>query len=107
MDFRRRAWVWAGGAALFLLSCVPFRGMAAEPFPGYPAEVKERALRLIDAAEPGKEEVLEPEVQALRKAMLDYSIVSVNDVPDRIFERARKEGWEGKAGGVLRPVTRV
>ena len=92
---------------MFLLSCVPFRGMAAEPFPGYPADVRERALRLIDSAEPGKEEVLEPEVQALRKAMLDCSIVSVNDVPDRIFERARKEGWEGKAGRVLRPVTRV
>jgi tetratricopeptide (TPR) repeat protein len=109
----------AGGVAaalfLFLLACVPFRGYAAgtgpaaeaEPFPGYPADVRERALRLIDAAEPGKEELLEPEVRALRKAMLEYSIVSMNDIPDRIFGKARKEGWEGKAGRLLRPVTRV
>lgn len=81
--------------------------MAAEPFAGYPPSVRERALRLVDSAEPGKAEILEPEVRALRKAMLDYSIVSVNDVPDRIYERALKEGWEGKAGAMLRPVTRV
>ena len=107
MDLKRVERVWGIASVLFLLACVPFRGMAAEPFPGYPADVRNRALRLVEVAEPGKEELLEPEVQALRKAMLDHSIVSMNDVPDRIFERARKEGWEEKAGGVLRPVTRV
>lgn len=98
---------WRIAAALLLLSCFPFPATAAEPFYGYPKNVREQALRLIDSAEPGREEMLEPEVRALRKAMLDHSIVSLNDVPDRIHERVRKEGWEGKAEGILRPVTRI
>jgi hypothetical protein len=107
MDFKRLFSCRRVAAALLLLICVPVPSTAAESFDGYPKKVREHALRLIDAAEPGKEEMLEPEVRALRKAMLDYSIVSLNDVPDRIYERALKDGWGDKAGGVLRPVTRV
>ena len=40
-------------------------------------------------------------------AMLDYSILSINEIPERIFEQARNEGWEGNASGVLRPTTRI
>jgi len=107
MDFKRLFSCRRVAAALLLLICVPVPSTAAESFDGYPKKVREHALRLIDAEEPGKEEMLEPEVRALRKAMLDYSIVSLNDVPDRIYERALKDGWGDKAGGVLRPVTRV
>ena len=92
---------------LFLLTLLSCTGFAAEPFSTYPPEVKIQALRLINMARPGNEEVLEREVQSLRKAMLDYSILSINEVPERIFEQARNEGWEGNAIDVLRPATRI
>jgi len=86
---------------------LPSSGNAAEPFPGYPSEVREAAGRVVAAARPGLEDVLEPSVQSLRKAMFDHAILSINAIPDKIFERARREGWRGKAGQVLRPVVRV
>lgn len=92
---------------LVLLSWIPSPGTAAEPFPGYPPEIRTQALRLVETAKPGMEEVLEPAVQSLRKAMFEHAILSVNAVPDRIFEQARKEGWTERAGRVLRPITRV
>ena len=92
---------------LFLLAWFPCRGFAAELFPGYPLDVRIQALTLVEAARPGNEEAMEQEIRALRKMMLDCSIVSMNEIPDRIFERAQKEGWEGDAAGVLRSVTRV
>jgi len=92
---------------LFLLMWFPCRGFAAELFQGYPPDVRSRALGLIEAARPGNEEALAREARALRLVMLDYSIVSMNEVADRIFERAREEGWEKNAVDVLRPVTRI
>jgi tetratricopeptide (TPR) repeat protein len=92
---------------LFLLPWIPSAGTAAEPFPGYPPKIREQARRLVDVAKPGMEEVLEPEVQSLRNAMFEHAILSVNAVPDRIYEQARKEGWTDRAGRVLRPITRV
>jgi hypothetical protein len=103
----RRACTHAALACLTLLLFFPCGGNAAEPFPGYPAEVREAARRVVNAATPGLEEALEPEVQTLRKTMFDHAILSVNAIPDQIFERARREGWENRAGRVLRPATRV
>ncbi|MBP2674211.1 MAG: hypothetical protein H6Q84_1051 [Deltaproteobacteria bacterium] len=107
--FNRSRRAGPAAALLFLvfLACIPIPGSATEPFSGYPAKVRQRALSLVEAAEPGKPEALEPEVLALRMTMLEHAIVSVNEVPDLLFERARKEGWEGEADRVLRPVTRV
>ena len=80
---------------------------AADPFPGYPEAVRVQALRVVEAAGPGKEEALEREVRALRRAMFDHTILSMNAVPDRIFDRAVREGWKRRAYESLHAVTRV
>ena len=62
---------------------------------------------MVEAAGPGKGEALEPEVRALRRAMFDYAILSMNAVPDRIFDRAAREGWKRRSYDSMRAVTRV
>jgi len=62
---------------------------------------------VVEAAGPGKGEGLEREVRALRRAMFDHAILSMNAVPDRIFERASREGWKRRSYESLRAVTRV
>ncbi|GAB4230043.1 MAG: hypothetical protein OHK0028_04350 [Deltaproteobacteria bacterium] len=89
---------------LFLLTC---RSAAADPFTGYTPDVRSQALRVVEAAGPGGGEALDREVRALRKAMFDHGILSINAVPDRIFDRAGKEGWKRHAYESLRAVTRV
>ncbi len=103
----RRVCAHAALALLALVLGFPAGGYAAEPFTGYPAGVREAARRVLNVAQPGLEEALEPEVQSLRKAMFDHAILSMNAIPDLIFERARQEGWNDQAGRVLRPVARV
>ncbi len=103
----RRAFLLAVPLLLGLFLTVPSIGTAAEPFPGYPAAVREGARRVVELAQPGLEEALEPAVQSLRKAMFDHAVLSINAIPDRIFERARRDGWTDQAGRVLRPVVRV
>ena len=76
-------------------------------FPGYPATVREKAVRVVEAAGPGKGEALELEVRALRRAMFDHAILSMNAVPDRIFDRAAREGWKRDSYESMRAVTRV
>lgn len=96
--------------ALFLLFLVPLdpsRLDAADLFPGYPASVRQQAIRVVEAAGPGKGETLEPEVRALRRAMFEHSILSVNAIPDRIFERAAREGWKSRSYDSMRAVARV
>ncbi|MEK7365768.1 MAG: tetratricopeptide repeat protein [Candidatus Deferrimicrobiota bacterium] len=66
-----------------------------------------QAVRVVEAAGPGKGEALEREVRALRRAMFDHAILSMNAVPDRIFDRAAREGWKRKAYESLRAVARV
>ena len=103
----RRSWA---GSALFLLFLFPLvsHGVAAaNPFPGYPESVRNQAVRVVEAAGPGKDEALEREVRALRRAMFDHAILSINAVPDRIFDRAVREGWKRRAYGSLRAVARV
>jgi len=92
---------------LLLLTWFPCKGFSAELFPGYPQDIRTKAISLVEAARPGNEEAAEQKTRALRKAMIDYSIVSMNEVPDRIFERAQEEGWKEDAVGVMRPLTRI
>jgi tetratricopeptide (TPR) repeat protein len=66
-----------------------------------------QAVRVVAAAGPGKGEALEREVRALRRAMFDHAILSMNAVPDRIFDRAAREGWKRRSYESLRAVARV
>jgi hypothetical protein len=91
-------------AVLFLLFSRP---AGADPFSGYTEDVRAQAMRVVQAAGPGGEDALEREVRALRKAMFDHGILSINAVPDRIFDRAAKEGWKRRAYESLRASTRV
>jgi hypothetical protein len=103
----RRSWA---RFALFLLILVPpdpSRIAAAEPFPGYPESVRRQAVRVVEAAGPGNGEALEPEVRALRRAMFANAILSMNAVPDRIFDRAAREGWNSGSYESMRAITRV
>ena len=103
----RRSWA---RYALFLLVLVPLdpsRVAAADPFPGYPESVRRQAIRVVEAAGPGSGEALELEVRALRHAMFANAILSMNAVPDRIFDRAAREGWKRGSYESMRAVTRV
>ncbi|MBP2686033.1 MAG: hypothetical protein H6Q81_938 [Deltaproteobacteria bacterium] len=103
----RRSWA---PFALFLLILIPLdpsRLAAADLFPGYPESVRRQAIRVVEAAGPGKGEALEPEVRALRRAMFVNAILSMNAVPDRIFDRAAREGWTRGSYDSMRAVTRV
>jgi hypothetical protein len=103
----RRGW---GSCALFLLVLIPLdpsRLGATELFPEYPISVRQQAIRVVEAAGPGKGEALEREVRALRRAMFDNAILSMNAVPDRIFDRADREGWKRGSYESMRAVTRV
>ena len=97
----RRSWACS---ALFLLFLFPLallsRLAAADSFPGYPAAVRNQAVRVVEAAGPGKEEALEREAASLRRAMFYYAILSMNAVPDRIFDRAVREGWKTPVGRI-------
>src|SRR5512141_987654 len=90
----RRSWACGALLLLFLFPLLPARLAAADPFPGYPEAVRNQAVRVVASAGPGKEEALEREVRALRAAMFDHAILSMNAVPDRIFDRSVREGWK-------------
>ena len=103
----RRSWA---RFALFLLILVPLdpsRIAAADLFPGYPESVRRQAIRVVEAAGPGSGEALELEVRALRRAMFANAILSMNAVPDRIFDRAARERWNRGSYESMRAVTRV
>jgi hypothetical protein len=103
----RRSWARSALFLLFLLPLVPSRLAAEELFPGYPATVRGQAVRVVEAAGPGKGEALEREVRVLRRVMFDHAILSMNAVPDRIFDRAVREGWKRRSYESLRAVARV
>ena len=103
----RRSWARFALFLLLLFPLVPSGLAAAEPFPGYPEAVRNQAIRVVEAAGPGKGEALEREVRALRRAMFENAILSMNAVPDRIFDRAAREGWKRGSYESMRAVTRV
>jgi len=103
----RRSWARSALFLLLLFPLLPSRLAAADLFPGYPVAVREQAIRVVETAGPGKGEALEREVRALRRAMFDNAILSMNAVPDRIFDRAAREGWKRGSYESMRAVTRV
>jgi len=103
----RRSWARFALFLLLLFPLVPSSLAAADLFAEYPKDVREHAIRVVEAAGPGKGEALEREVRALRRAMFDTAILSMNSVPDRIFDRAAREGWKHGSYESMRAVTRV
>lgn len=103
----RRSWARFAFFLLFLFPLVPSRVAAADLFPGYPEAVREQAVRVVEAAGPGKGEALEQEIRALQRTMFEHSVLSMNAVPDRIYDRAAREGWKRRSYESLRAVTRV
>jgi hypothetical protein len=103
----RRSWARFALFLLLLSPLVPARLAAADLFPGYPEAVRRQAVRVVEAAGPGKGEELEREVRALRRAMFENAILSMNAVPERIFDRAVREGWKRRSYESMRAVTRV
>ena len=103
----RRSWARCVLFLLLLSPFVPSPLSATDLFPGYPESVRKQAVRVVEAAGPGKGEALEQEVRALRRAMFEHAILSMNAVPDRIFDRAAREGWKRRSYESLRAVARV
>src|SRR3990170_2037708 len=93
----RRSWARCVLFLLLLSPFVPSPLSATDLFPGYPESVRKQAVRVVEAAGPGKGEALEQEVRALRRAMFEHAILSMNTVPDRIFDRAAREGWKHRS----------
>lgn len=100
----RRAGAAVRSAALSVALLGLFVGgaQAGDPLAAYGEEVAGRARRVVEAAVPGNDRALAAEVQILRKTMLARGILSINALPDMVFERAAREGWKKDAGGVLR-----
>lgn len=96
--------------SLIWLGFLPFAPAARggeEPFPGYAPAIRLQAEQVVAAAGPGREEGLGREVRRLRILMHSHGALSLNAVPDRIFRRAREEGWLPEAGPSLRKVLPV
>ena len=90
------------GLAVLLQPASPAWSAVPDRFAGYRPAVRDQALRVVDAAGPGSDARLEKEVRALRKLMFAQGILSVNAIPDLIFERAAREGWRGDAADSIR-----
>jgi hypothetical protein len=86
---------------VFLLG-FPLSGGADDLFPGYAPEVQAQALRVVEAAGPGKEKELAIEVRELRRRMYSHGILSINAIPDIVFRRAGREGWKKDLGPAFR-----
>ena len=80
---------------------------ANELFPAYPAVIRTQAERVLAVARPGKEADLAKEVRLLRIRMHGFGILSINSLPDLLFDRALREGWKKEAIPVLRVVRDV
>ncbi len=93
-------------AALFL-SVSPGPAAAGDRLAGYTPAVRDQAARVVAAAAPGSIPDLEKQVRALRKLMYAQGILSINAIPDLVFERAVREGWRNQVAGPLRIVTAV
>src|SRR4030065_1876708 len=91
---------------VFLLG-FPVRGGADELFSGYAPEVRAQALRVVEAAGPGKEKELAIEVRGLRKKMYSHGILSVNAIPELVFRRADREGWKKDLGPAFRLIAEI
>jgi hypothetical protein len=105
---RRRIGPAAALAILLLVPpAIPRAAHARDLFPGYPNAVRAQAERVVGIAVPGKETALATEVRLLRVRMHGLGILSMNAIPDILFERAVREGWKKEAAPVLRTVREV
>ncbi len=93
--------------AALLVSVSAAPAAAEDPFAGYTPAVRAQAARVVAAAVPGSVSDLEKQVRSLRKLMYAQGILSINAIPDLIFERAVGEGWRNRASVSLRAVTVV
>jgi len=91
---------------VFLLG-FPVRSGADDLFAGYAPEVRAQALRVVEAAGPGREEELAIEVRGLRKKMYSHGILSVNAIPELVFRRADREGWKKGLGSAFRLIAEI
>jgi hypothetical protein len=105
----RRRFYSAAALAFFLLVLLVFPRAADATglFPGYPDAVRTQAERVVAIAGPGKETALAKEVRLLRIRMHGLGILSMNAIPDLLFERAVMEGWKKDSGPLLRAVREV
>jgi len=92
---------------VFLLLLTPWDSSAGEPFQGYPEGIRAHANRVVEAAGTGKAETLAVEVRSLRQLMFRHSVISLNALPDLVFERAAKEGWKQNASAAVRELAKV
>jgi tetratricopeptide (TPR) repeat protein len=93
---------------LFLLSLtIPGRCAAEDLFPGYAPEVRSQAKRVVEAARPGKEKELANEVRRLRKRMYAHGILSINAIPDLVFQRAELGRWKDGIASSFRVIAEV
>ncbi len=105
---RRRIGTAAALAILLLVPpAIPRAAHARGLFPGYPNAVQAQAEQVLGIAVPGKETALATEVRLLRVRMHGLGILSMNALPDILFERAVREGWKKEAAPVLRTVREV
>ncbi|MGE5190795.1 MAG: hypothetical protein ACM3NF_12145, partial [Gemmatimonadota bacterium] len=88
--------------AVIFLSASPARSASGDRFAGYGPAVGDQAIRVVAAAGPGNETALDREVRALRKLMYARGILSINAIPDLVFERAVREGWRNRAADSVR-----
>lgn len=102
MRRRARSAVRSVAFSLPLLALLAGPAFGRSLLDGYPEKVRVQAAKVVEAAVPGREKDLVVEVHALRKAMLAQGILSVNVLPDMVFERAVRGGWKRDAAGVLR-----
>jgi len=99
----------AAALVIFLLVPLVFprAADAVGLFPGYPEVVRSQAERVVAVAGPGKETALAREVRLLRIRMHGLGILSMNAIPDLVFERGAREGWKKDVGPLLRGVREV
>ncbi|HZW36463.1 MAG TPA: hypothetical protein VFF01_05940, partial [Candidatus Deferrimicrobiaceae bacterium] len=105
---RRR--IRAAAALLFFLLIPPMFPRTADAgngFPGYPESVRRQAERVVAIAGPGMEGDLVKEVRLLRIRMHGLGILSMNALPDLVYERAVKEGWRKEAAPQMRALREV
>lgn len=93
--------------AMLLHFASPAGAATPDRFDGYTPAVRDQAARVVAAANPGNDAVLEKEVRTLRKLMYAQGILSLNAVPDLIFERAHREGWRTRVSAPIRTAMTV
>lgn len=106
---RRRGFPVVRSVALLLPLLALLAGPveARDPLEGYAEQVRVQAGRVVEAAAPGKENALSREVRALQRAMLSRGILSINVLPDLVFEKALRGRWKAQAAGILRVMAPV